>query len=382
MGKFIVIMIIVLMILSGSCGDCGACDGCDSCDGGGCSSCSSCESCDDGYSRDERYYFDENYGEITLKIHRADGTLLELKGDRNTSNPNSLFYVSAGEYRIRGLSYSEDVGYEYELYIKMDNTTYKFYDENNGVNTVYNKRLMYYHKNGSVVEVTEERRIIRYNVAYVIELGNKREQLDYIYSVGDTVMTQEIQDKLGQVFGGTRYEFNGFVVDGTTRTFNTDGVVDKEFIKQFNGSRGIMVRSVSQGQKVKVKLHYNLQNVSDEEKLVPFNVNLNTLWEMNLSNVEFFGWSISPVEELYWTGEIPEKYATETLDLYAVHKTYKEINIQGTTARVYNDNTLSISIPNGAMGLKESMDAKQYFKLSKLYDYVQEGKTYYWHIAG
>ncbi len=385
MGKIItaIVVIFILLVMSGTCEDCGcgvSCgDGCDGCDG--CGSCESCEDCSES-KRDERYYFDSHYGEITLKIHKADGTTVELSGTRDSSDPNSIFYYRDYKYRIRGLSYADDLGYFYSLSIKMDSTIYRFYDEDNGVSTIFGNRLMYYHKDGSTIDLYETRSEITYSVNYMIELNGVREQVYCNYTIGKTILKDEIQNAIDRVFSGSRYDFNGFVIDGTKKLFDTEGEVDRDFILQFGTKTSITVKAVAQGQKVNVKLHYNLSGVEDEVRQVPFNIALDSLWDLPIDKLEFLGWSISPTEFIKWTGEIPEKYVTETLNLYAVHKFYKEITIDGQAAKVYEDNTLSINIPNNAMGLKENVSATQYFKFSKLYDVVQEGKNYYWHIAG
>ena len=393
MGKFIigVLAVLGLLFLMGTCEECScSCDGsgasCNGCDIVSCDGCDGCDGCEDGCEscegEDPRYNFDRHYGNITLKINRADGSTLELSGTRDIDASNSIFVYEDYEYRIRGFSYANEVGYDYRLEISMDDTTYTFYEERNGINTIFDKRLMFFHNDGAVVELTEKRSPIRYQVTYNFELNGVRDSLHCYYSIGDTIFIQDIQDVIGRIFSGSRYVFAGFVEEDTQKAFNTDGVVDANFIKQFDGNTAIRVKAVAEGQKVNVKLHYNLSGITDETKQVPFNVDLNSLFDFPIEKLEFFGWSISATEFIKWTGDIPEKYATETLELYAVHKFYKEIDVDGQTVKVYNDNTLSVQTPDGLMGLKESQTSTSYIKLSRLYDYVQEGKTYYWHIAG
>jgi len=397
MGKIISTILTILGVLfllgmcDGACDGCGCggsigCDGCDiSCDGcdivdcGGCGSCDDCT--DDGDYYDPRYDFVKHTGNITLKIHRADGTTKELSGSRNLDDPNSIFYYSGSKYRIRDFGYADEVGYEYRLELAMDDTTYTFYDENNGINTTFNSRLMFFHNDGAVVELTERRTAITYQVTYIIEANGRSETLTYDYNAGGTVFVQELQDKLGQVFSGSRYMFEKFVIDGTQTEFKTDGVVNAEFVRQFNGGKSITVRAVSIGQKVNVKLHYNMEGVNDETKIVPFNFDLNSLWDLQVEKVQFFGWSTTPDGAKLWSGDIPEQYTTETLELYAIHKHYKEIQIEGQAVRVYDDNTLSITKPDNAVGLRTSPTEILYLRLLNIYSLVEEGKTYYWRLA-
>ena len=390
MGGFIktVVIIFILLVMLGSCEDCGfscggGCDGCDSCS----VSCDGCDDCtDEGPQIDGRYKFDPHYGKITLKIRKVDGSFIEYSGVRNVGKTDSLIYSSSNNYgtiyKIKGLDYSSEVGYNYSLHINMDGTTYKFYDEQEGINDIFNNRLLYYHKDGAVVELEERRTYIDYHAEYVIELNGRSERVTHNYHVGDTILFQQLQDAVSRVFSGTRYTFNGFVIDGTSTALDTTGVVDADFIGLFNGKTNIRFKAVAQGQMVNVKLHYNMSGVQDELKQVPFNVNLNSLWGLSIDKLEFLGWSTSSTEFNQFTGVIPEQYVSETLELYAVHKFYKEITIDGQTVRVYDDNTLSIKKPTNALGLKESQTATQYLRFSRVYDFVQEGKTYYWYIAG
>ena len=345
-----------------------------------------CDSCND---EPDMYDYKKYDGKITFRITKADGRVIELKGNRKEDDKDCVFYRDySGDFRLRGYSLGSEVGYTYELYMKEGG--WCFYTQSSGINDIYNYRLLFVHENRSVVEL-EERKIKKsYKVEYVFEgEGYEQQTLTVNYKFGDNVLTDELSEII-QTSQEERYNIESSKVEGDSSIeWRLGGAIDvscDEIFQELVVSQ-IRVKVKLKADQVKVSLHYNHPSKQDEIKTIRFSTPIDSLWTIQDDTIEFRGWSTSKTEFVKFTGPISNDYKDTPLKLYAFYNKFKSIFIDygdGVTkeVKIYDDNTFSVNL-TGYRGIKEDKNSNSFILLtsSTLYDKLVEGRTYYLQIA-
>ncbi|MBR5439460.1 MAG: hypothetical protein IKV61_04510 [Clostridia bacterium] len=396
-----ILIIIGVMWFFGGCDSCG---GCDDCSGG----CDLTRGCDSGCSVDscEKEY----KGEITMNIHRNDGSVLVVKGNREYGKKNTIFnnsgdYETFGNYTIPervgynfgGLEYTDVNGYSRTL---LSNSGYINYEN------------LWKIKDKSTIEVYERWNAIYYRVSYVTsagQFGSYRQDADYcmgsqivLDSNIQEVFNSESHPRKTQV-GYTAYfeNNNGDTVElpwTFDQTFNESHI---EYFKNVKyGDKKIFVKANWVSDTVQVKLHFKYKDGNDIDEIeqtltVGYDEDLTKYFEeyVDAPKRQFFGWYLDEAFEASAPREISASHANTPLVLYAKHLEFKEIYIDlqdgngPRLARAYEDNeTFLIQDSKGAYTIQiPEKSGKLFYGLSlnpqeeerTLYVDIIESGTYY-----
>ena len=389
MWGWVIGIIIFLSIVSGGCGSCGSsCNSCKSCGSSSSnSSCSSCGDCgdDDDYYDDDYWYEDysdykKRYGKITFRIHTVDGEELEISGSRKLSDSDSILAKdSEGNIWLKGYSPKYQLGKKAVLYLDGGD---RLYSQTSGFNSSYDYRYLYIHDNRSTVDVYEKLVDKSYRVVYVANVGTNNIEREVTYKAGDDMMTEELQNFMTDV-NNKRYQVTGFKTESQV-DWSHNGKFGEIHDSIHSGDSKLYVYATLVADTVKVRLHYNYEGLYDEVRSIPFNYDINKLWTLEKSNLEFVGWSTS--EDVFTPHNattISKDHRNVPLDLYAYYKLFKTIKVIDSegyvqSIKVYDNNTLSISTPSGVIGIKLEENGT-YIGLGNIYKSVKNGETYYFH---
>ena len=402
MRKFITWVLIILgaLWLLGSCDGCGGCDDCS----GGCDLTSGCESCVDLDACEKQYK-----GEITMNIHKYDGTILTIKGNRERGKKNCIINNS-GEYETFG-SYTvpERIGLRFEgLEYKDENGNYKtLLDSNQYISYNYLWRI----KDKSEIDVYERWSNIYYRVCYVTSAGQFGSyRLDFDYYIGSQI---EFTNSVENVFNSeshprkTQVGYTAYYVDINGKTVEFPWVFGQTFnethIAHFENVRygeKILIKANWVSDTVKVELNFNVTDGNDVGNVVKtltvgYDEDLSKYFGeyVNVQNRQFFGWYLDEDLTAKAPKEISANYKDTPLKLYAKHLEFKEIYIDlqdgkgAKEARAYEDGTFLIKNDSGvyAIEIPGTKDGKQFYGLSldpqvekrTLYGAIIPSGTYY-----
>lgn len=374
-----VIMIFVILALIGACDDC---DGCDS----GCGSSCETSSCESKYE-----------GEITLKIHTYNDSVITAKGDRDSNNSKNIVKYN-GQYHTFGEYVpTKRTGYTFGgLYYKIGSQyNYIMSGEEYGYNIDYDE--LYKIKNKEVLDVYESWNAINYSVKYV---ANEMDTyyIIYDYYVGSVIeLSQNVENVFNrntssrkQVIGYTAYYYdkNNELVEfdwAFGGSFNETLISHFENMNYTNGGI-ITVKQKLLADKVKVELNFlysdeNGNQIPSKTIQVGYDEDLAKYFSEGVTakNVEFMGWYLDVSLTQVAPKEISKQYENTPLQLYAKHKEFKSIKVNlqngnpAVDARIYSDGTLSIDVENGNFyGLSNTTDMKRL-----PYSAIVDGETYY-----
>ena len=401
MRKFITWVLIILgaLFLLGSCD---GCDGCDDCSGG-CDLTSGCESCVDLDACEKQYK-----GEITMNIHKHDGTVLTIKGNRERGKKNCIINNS-GEYETFG-SYTvpKRAGYTYD--------GLEYYGPNGYVDLYYGDKYINYNalwkiKDGSEIDVYENWDAKVYYVAY--RSSNDFGALQrFNYAVGSEILLGSDISNVFNYDANDRKTLIGYTAyykdrSGQEQTFEWTfgGKFNENHVALFEDNSGtinseIIVRANWLADTVKVELNFNVTDGVDVGNVVKtltvgYDEDLSKYFGeyVNVPNRQFFGWYLDEDLTAKAPKEISAAYKDTPLKLYAKHLEFKEIYIDlqdgkgAQPARAYEDGTFLIKNNSGvyAIEIPGTKDDKQFYGLSldpqderrTLYGAIIASGTYY-----
>ncbi len=378
MGKVVTTILIILGLiwLGGGCEDCGDCSGgCDL----GCGSCFECS---------EPVY----NGKITLNIHKWDGSVVTVKGHRDSNKSGSIFNYSNEQSTFGSYNHGKRIGYKFGGLYYTRGSSKKYIMSSS--NSIYYDTLSRI-EDDQEIEVYETWNAIDYPVTYITNDGLLK--LEQYYTIGETIeFTQDVQNVYNtelndrrQVTGYTAYytdanqqlhEFEWTF--GGTLTESLISIYDE--LPYINDLSNIFVKQNWISDTVKVEFNYGYGNLEPEVITVEYDANLVKYFldKVDTENREFFGWYIDSAFTTKAPTEIGKEYTTTPLKLYAKHMEFKMIYVDfqdgksAVEARVYEDGTLSVNTDKDGKdfyGLSD--DPASYSRIS--YAGLTQGQKYY-----
>ncbi len=392
MRKFFAIVVLLgaILLTFGTCNSMcgGGSSGCDLGCSNGCSTGCSSGGCD--LDTETKYN-----GDITLKIHTYDGQIITVTGHRDedvegyiVSQEETDKYLSI----IKNYSMSTRPGYYFEGLYYVKGTEYCYiFEKYNLTQYSVNRSNLRKIKDGAVIDVYENWKENEFLVEYRV----KGKHFDiHGYSYGDMVeIPSEVTEYINNL-NNPKEVLAGWKIVGSDWNSGyeekewTLGLFDanKEALYEGHYYGLLKVEAVFESVKVNVKFHYDFESKPAEVKKVYYDENLSGYFKQRSSSeteegVEFIGWYLDEARTQKFNGEFDSLYQTETLNLYAKWKYYKTVkidfkkNIGVKTCKVYEDNTLSLSLPTDIYGVSESMETIS--RINDYYSTMEEGKTYY-----
>ncbi len=348
------------------------------------------------------------YGKVTFNIHTHDGKVITIMGERhaNEHSEDHIFKLLDNYYDFkRAPEYEKPIrkGYYFNgLYYTNENgERYCIFDGWNGID----EDVICSIKDDSVVDVYEDWGKYYYHfkfIAYDPTIENSPTySCSFERQIGETILESDInfnhfkmedyQERHGRyTYGGFEYsdgtntyswdfdrsldlEFAEFIYDKFIKTIDDDN-----FLGNYENPVNVYIKWVPDN----VNVIFNYGDLANpREQAVPFNSELNEYFNIDQTNVEFFGWYLDEDLQQLKPSELPD--TNEVVELYASYKRFKSIKIDlrdgngEQDARVYEDETISLQTPQDKILLGFSASKFSSARINNFHQNAEEGNTYY-----